>query len=1092
MSISQRGVLFVSIMTAALPSSFGNSAASAAEAIHPRIGEEAAVIREVSGVQGGIVVHLGCADGRLTAALRADDAYTVQGWTTDSAAVPAIRKRLSQMECYGDVSIHALDSNELPYADDLVNLIVVSQPELVPKTEMFRILAPGGVLCTKEDDIWHTETKRWPDNIDQWTHYLHDASGNAVAQDELVGPPRALQWIAPPLWLRSHETPSGFESLVSGNGRVFYYLDEGLIGITDQRLPERWSLVCRDAFNGRLLWKRPIEGWGWPAWAQSRFAEQDWTTIRGGRTVVPEENQRRLVVDGDRLFATLSYQAPVSILDAASGTVLKTVEETAPVKELLVAKQTLVVYSQNSEAATSASRRGQEPDQPSQLFGIDPQTGNILWQRAAPNIGSLMLAIDGDRLVYRAGSQLTCLGLLDGQWKWQVDHLRGRPRTLIAIDGTVIQYTQQRIEAHDIANGQLLWSQDQIPPSSGGESPDLFVIGDQVWRGIVPVDDQQKPVKKSEDAMVVAYDLRTGKPTRRVVVDKLRSPEHHHRCYRNKATQRYIISGMEGAEFLDLRGEDHCQNNWLRGACKLGVMPSNGLLYVPPDQCFCQPGAKILGLVAAAAERPQRQRRVADEQRLSRGPAYGQPTEDFVAATQADWPTYRQNSSRHATTPTSVSPEVKLAWSRQLGERLTQPVVCGDRLLVAAPDAHRITALDPTNGQPIWDYIVGARIDSPPTIYQDKVLLGSADGHVYCLRARDGELVWRYLAAPQHRWIGHFDQLESVWPVHGSILVHDGLAYCTAGRSTYLDGGIRVLALDPHSGCLQHETVLAGPLPDVKQQQRDEAFYLTGANSDVLVQEGNHIYMRQKKLTPDLREVDIPVLSSKGAQDVGLHLFSTASLLDGSWYNRTFWMYAQRWPGFQLANQASKTGQLMVVDEERTYALRVFYRRNVHSPMFFPGKEGYLLFADENTNEPQIVGDEGWRPPVEWLPQSHIPREGNPGLDSVSRGFGADKGIGYTRAEPPRWTRWTPIRARGMVKAGDVLFVAGPPDIIDQTDPYAAFEGRRAARLAAIDARDGTLLAELPLSTSPVFDGMIAARGRLFASLENGTIVCLE
>ena len=46
---------------------------------------------------------------------------------------------------------------------------------------------------------------------------------------------------------------------------------------------------------------------------------------------------------------------------------------------------------------------------------------------------------------------------------------------------------------------------------------------------------------------------------------------------------------------------------------------------------------------------------------------------------------------------------------------------------------------------------------------------------------------------------------------------------------------------------------------------------------------------------------------------------------------------AQRWPGFQLANQAPKTGQLLVVDDEKTYAVRVFYRRNVHSPMFFPG-----------------------------------------------------------------------------------------------------------------------------------------------------------
>ena len=31
------------------------------------------------------------------------------------------------------------------------------------------------------------------------------------------------------------------------------------------------------------------------------------------------------------------------------------------------------------------------------------------------------------------------------------------------------------------------------------------------------------------------------------------------------------------------------------------MMPCNGLLYVPSDQCFCQPGAKLLGYSAVAA-----------------------------------------------------------------------------------------------------------------------------------------------------------------------------------------------------------------------------------------------------------------------------------------------------------------------------------------------------------------------------------------------------------------------------------------------------------------------------------------------------------
>ena len=256
-----------------------------------------------------------------------------------------------------------------------------------------------------------------------------------------------------------------------------------------------------------------------------------------------------------------------------------------------------------------------------------------------------------------------------------------------------------------------------------------------------------------------------------------------------------------------------------------------------------------------------------------------------------------------------------------------------------------------------------------------------------------------------------------------------------------------------------------------------------------MVAEGGGIFMRQKRFTPALEAVVGQVLSAKGEMDVGLHVFSTSGLLDDAWYNRAFWMYSKRWPGFQLANQAPKAGQLLVVDEEMTYAVNPFYRRNVHSPMFFPGKEGYLLFADKNTNEPQIVGEEGAKKPVEWLPQSDYERrDGMQKLDSPA--FGLDKMIGYTRAEPPVWKIWVKVRVRAMVKAGDVLFVAGPPDEFDRADPLAAFEGRRGARMVAVAAKDGAVLAERELPSPPVFDGLIAAGGALFGALEDGTLAC--
>jgi len=108
-----------------------------------------------------------------------------------------------------------------------------------------------------------------------------------------------------------------------------------------------------------------------------------------------------------------------------------------------------------------------------------------------------------------------------------------------------------------------------------------------------------------------------------------------------------------------------------------------------------------------------------------------------------------------------------------------------------------------------------------------------------------------------------------------------------------------------------------------------------------------------------------------------------------------------------------------------------------------------------------------------------------------SKAFGQDKLIGYTRADPPLWKQWLAVRIRAMVKTRDLLFVAGPPDVFDPEKPFDAFEGRRGASLVAVSPRDGKKVGELPLDAPPVFDGLIAVDGRLFASLEDGSLVCL-
>ncbi|NQT38996.1 MAG: hypothetical protein HQ581_15975, partial [Planctomycetes bacterium] len=205
--------------------------------------ELAGQILRDTGVEGGLVVHLGSGDGKLTLALRANDRYTVHGLADDAADVAKARELIHQSGQYGPVSVEQWAESFLPYADNLVNLLVAEDLGDVPRDELMRVLCPLGAACVKENGRWTTLRKPWPETMDQWSHFLHDASNNAVAQDEEVGPPGRLRWVCGPLWSRSHEFNSSLCAMVSAGGRLFYIFDEGLTGVTAKSTPEKWTLI---------------------------------------------------------------------------------------------------------------------------------------------------------------------------------------------------------------------------------------------------------------------------------------------------------------------------------------------------------------------------------------------------------------------------------------------------------------------------------------------------------------------------------------------------------------------------------------------------------------------------------------------------------------------------------------------------------------------------------------------------------------------------------------------------------------------------------------------------------------------------------
>ena len=107
--------------------------------------QQARSILKATDVRGDLVAHLGCGDGRLTAALHASDSFVVHGLDTDAANMEKARTHIQSLNLYGPVSADRLEGNELPYIDNLVNIIVTEDLGQVPMSEVMRVLAPNGL-----------------------------------------------------------------------------------------------------------------------------------------------------------------------------------------------------------------------------------------------------------------------------------------------------------------------------------------------------------------------------------------------------------------------------------------------------------------------------------------------------------------------------------------------------------------------------------------------------------------------------------------------------------------------------------------------------------------------------------------------------------------------------------------------------------------------------------------------------------------------------------------------------------------------------------------------------------------------------------
>lgn len=1072
----------------------------------------AGAILEASGVRGGLVVHLGCGDGELTAALRAGDGYLVHGLERDRAKVTKAQDRIEARGLYGPVSVDQWLGTTLPYVDNSVNLIVVEEPAGVSPREIDRVLCPGGVACLKHDGQWTRRTKPWPADIDHWSHCLHGPDNNAVADDAQVGPPRSLQWVGSPAQARQHENLASVSVVVSAGGRVFSIQDES--SAASLLFLPRWFLVARDAFNGVILWKRPIDTW-----------ESHLRPFRMG----PADLARRLVAADDRVFVTLGYGKPVCALDAATGQLLTEYPETAGACEIICCEGVLYVVAGEMQIAGSEAghRAGQTlAVNDKRIVAVDSRSGRVLWQKSDAQTADLMantLAASGGCVFFQNPREIVCLHAADGTGRWQAERQAAVERpgwsspTLVVYEDVVlsadralpaqvkaeprrkhrlgwIDAPQGELVAFSVADGRRLWS---VPCREGFHAPpDVLVADGLVWTGEVAAAD--------DPGITVGRNPRTGQVERSRPHDRefFQVGMPHHRCHRNRATNHFLVLSRAGVELIELATGRGIPNHWVRGTCQYGVLPCNGLLYVPPHSCACYTQAKLngfyalsprqsyledaqepqhdppaekqqvppTGTVSAAPAAPLAEHEAADD-RLQRGPAYGAIAEGRLpdAPPPEQWPTFRHDWARSGSTPSPLGLPLAVKWETALGGPLTSLTASDGRVYVAAKDRHCLYALNGATGKVVWRFRAGGRIDSPPTVLGQWLWFGAHDGSIYCLRAEDGQLAWRFRAAPLDRRAVVFGQLESLWPVPGSVLVRRGVAWAVAGRCSYLDGGLVLWRLDAATGRVLSQIPIDDRDPTTGFQSGNitGTFDIPGLLPDVLSADDALVYLRQAGFD----------LHGRRQADTLPHLFSPTGLLDDSWWHRSYWIFGKQfYTGYRdwfRAGLEVPAGRMLVFDEAKVYG---FGRRPEY--FYWSTPLEYHLFSC--AKQPTLVPFSEKR--------ARLPEWGQ-------------RQIAY------HWQTNVPVLVRAMVLAGPTLLVAGPPQVVNEREAMSdwftparrqklaeqeeSLAGSDGAVLLAVSAEDGSIQARRPLDAPLVFDGMIAADGRLLMATTDGKVICL-
>jgi hypothetical protein len=497
--------------------------------------------------------------------------------------------------------------------------------------------------------------------------------------------------------------------------------------------------------------------------------------------------------------------------------------------------------------------------------------------------------------------------------------------------------------------------------------------------------------------------------------------------------------------------------NAARAVCDVGAIPADGMTFVTPTQCFCMPY-----LPGFKAFHP---RAFAGEEKLARLEK-GQVGRAVEKGSPRDWPMYMANPQRGNWSAGKAPEKLQPLWTIRPVVEPDKPVISAEWrdnwyyqgsvtpvaiaegvAVFAAVDRQQVVAIDPATGQERWRRTVDGRIDSTPTIRNGMIYVGTRNGWAYALNRDTGEMVWRFFAAPRRERMLAYGQLESCWPLHGSLLVEDDGVWIVAGRHNDADAGMWWWRLDPltgerlTSGRLGGDELSSAVGVGVRSDGRQ-----SGANSPIvsngklLLLSGIYLEKRNGEL------VDHPVPALSGPND---------------WlYWGPRFAYELMFPGNQglLFNSREMNGYKMSY-YGFTQAVGYAYR----------GRD--FIHSGETTSLVHRGGDRSRRPDVIRFQKLEKPDAGlgakvvwrAPYHEAFTTGFGA------------------------LAVAGDSAFVA----FSVENKEFEAQRKDMPHRLRTLNYASGERRQDdLRLPARPSLNGISIGEGRVYVTCQDGSIVC--